>query len=215
MILTIPIAHLWVRSWNTYKSFIVGQMISAFEYVTVLISIILGLGITQILTRVAVLIQKAKRLVLYWPHILWIAFILFLHIQEWWVMYELKTFHPWHMPVFLFIMLYPINLFLLSKLLFPEKIKGKKIDLKVFYFENYRRIFLLIVVSAFLSIIYNLFILDFKITDQFLQILLGVSFMIIILKKYSQEWLHKAVSVIVVLISIASLVFEWDVWQIN
>src|SRR5258705_1186143 len=104
-------------------------MISSFEYVTVLISIVLGLGITQILTGIARLIQKRDKLIIYWPHLLWIVFILFLHVQEWWVMYELKTFIPWRLPVFFFFMLFPITPFLMGKLNFPNKIRGKKIDI--------------------------------------------------------------------------------------
>lgn len=111
---------------------------SSFEYITVLISIVLSLGIAQILTGIADLIKKSHKVAVYWPHILWILFVLLLHIQEWWVTYELKNYHSWQLPSFLFIMLYPINLFVLARLLFPAKLKGKIIDLKHFYFKNYR-----------------------------------------------------------------------------
>lgn len=190
-------------------------MISSFEYVTVLISIVLGLGITQILTGVARLIQKHKKITFYWPHLLWINFILFLHIQEWWVMYELKTFVPWRLPVFLFVMLYPVNLFVLAKLIFPDGMKGKIIDLKKFYFENFQKIFSMLIFSAILSLLYNLFILNLKLTDQFLQLAIILSFSIIVLKNLSSEVLHKAVSVIVTLIMCASVVVEWNTWLIN
>ena len=113
---------------------------SAFEYVTVLISIVISLGITQILTGEASLVKRMHKVQFYWPHILWIIFVLLLHIQEWWVTYELRVYIPWRLPVFLFIMIYPINLFLLSRLLFPDKFKGKVIDLKEFYFKNYRKL---------------------------------------------------------------------------
>jgi hypothetical protein len=190
-------------------------MISSFEYVTVLISIVLGLGITQLLTGVARLIQKQQRLIIYWPHLLWIIFILFLHVQEWWVMYELKTYIPWRLPVFLFVMLYPINLFVMAKLIFPDSLRGKTINLKEFYFDNFRKIFSMLVISAVLSLLYNLFILNLKITDQFLQLLLIASFGIIVIKKYTSEWVHKTVSLIVTLIMCASIIVEWNVWLIN
>ena len=60
-------------------------MISAFEYVTVLISIVLGLGITQILTGVADLIHQSKRVRVYWPLMIWVLLVLVMHVQEWWV----------------------------------------------------------------------------------------------------------------------------------
>ncbi len=74
-------------------------MISAFEYVTVLISIILGLGITQILTGIADLFQKSDRVKFYWPHILWVLFVLILHIQEWWVTGFPEKYFEHAMPV--------------------------------------------------------------------------------------------------------------------
>ncbi len=190
-------------------------MITSFEYVTVLISIVLGLGITQILTSAAVIIQKYERVTLYWPHLFWVTFILFLHIQEWWVIYEVKDFKPWRLPVFLFVMLYPINLFVLAKLLFPHKIKGKKIELKDFYFNNYQKFFGVLIVSALLSVAYNVLILDLKWMDQLLQILLSISLSIIVIKKYSQEWLHKLIAISVVSVMVISILVEWDVWLIT
>ncbi len=190
-------------------------MISAFEYVTVLISIILGIGITQILTGIANLYQKIEKVKFYWPHILWISFVLTLHIQEWWVTYELKSYQPWRLPTFLFIMLYPINLFLLAKMLFPTRLKGKQIDLKIFYFKNYRRIFLLFVTSAILSMAYNIFILEYALGTQIIQGLLVLSFTFISYKRYTQEWIHKTLTVVAILILVASIVIEWNVWLIN
>src|SRR4051812_23976190 len=90
-----------------------------FEYVTVLISIILGLGITQIISGVADLIHNSERVKIYWPHLLWVILAFFLHVQEWWQIYELKSYTGWYLPVFIFIILYPINLFILARILFP------------------------------------------------------------------------------------------------
>jgi hypothetical protein len=127
-------------------------MMSSFEYVTVLISIVLGLGIAQILSGVAKLIQKRKRIKFYWPHLIWIMFVLFLHVQEWWIMYELKNFIPWRLPVFLFIMLYPVNLFIMAKVIFPDR-WARDIDLRDFYFKNFETFFALLMVAATLSFI--------------------------------------------------------------
>ena len=190
-------------------------MISSFEYVTVLISIVLGLGITQILTGIAQLIQKRNKLIVYWPHLLWIIFILFLHVQEWWVMYELKTVMQWRLPVFLFIMLYPITLFVMAKLIFPNKLRGKRIDLKKFYYKNFGKFFTLLIFSAILSVTYNLLILNLKITDQLLQILLMAGLGVILYKRYASEWIHAGVSLVVTLIMCAVIIVEWNTWLIN
>lgn len=76
---------------------------SPFEYVTILISIILGLGITQLVTGIADIIHEKEHVKLYWPHALWIPIIFFLLIQEWWDIYALRDYDTWRLPVFLFI----------------------------------------------------------------------------------------------------------------
>jgi hypothetical protein len=187
---------------------------SAFEYVTVLISIVLSLGIAQILTNVASLIKKSGKVILYWPHLLWVMFVLLLHVQEWWVTYELKSHTPWRLPTFLFIMAYPVNLFVLAHLLFPNKLKGV-VDLKKYYLQNFKKIFAVLSLSGLFSILYNLFILNLSLKDQLLQILLILVVSIIAVKQFTNEWIHKAVSLIVMLTIIASIVIEWNVWLID
>lgn len=188
---------------------------TAFEYVTVLISIILGLGITQILTGIADLIHKSERVTVYWPHIIWVLFVLLLHIQEWWLLYELKIYQPWRLPTFLFIMAYPVNLFVLARLLFPFALKGKFIDLKSFYFNGYRKIFMIFSLSAFMSIAFNLFILNMSLASQILQALLLLSFMSIAIKRIQQEWIHKGLVAVVFSVFLISIVIEWNVWLID
>jgi hypothetical protein len=57
-------------------------MISAFEHVTVLKSIILGLGITQILTSIADLIHRSKRVKVYWHMCCGFLLCLSVHVQK-------------------------------------------------------------------------------------------------------------------------------------
>src|SRR6186713_233849 len=92
---------------------------SPFEYVIVLISIILGLGITTILTGVAEIIKQTSLKNLFAPYIIWVALVFVVHLQEWWVAYELKTVQVWTLHMLLFILLPPINLYIMAHLLFP------------------------------------------------------------------------------------------------
>src|SRR5260221_13981361 len=112
-------------------------MISAFEYVTVFISIILGLGVTQILTGIADLVHQNERVKIYWPHLIWILLALVMHVQEWWVTFELRSYGPWRLPIFLFVLLYPVVLFIFARLLFPFGFSEGVIDFKNIYFVNY------------------------------------------------------------------------------
>src|SRR6185369_2847679 len=189
-------------------------MISAFEYVSVFISIILGLGVTQILTGIADLVHQNERVKIYWPHLTWIVLVLILHVQEWWVTFELRNLEKWRLPLFLFVLLYPVTLFILARLLFPFGLNECTIDLKKFYFENYRRVFLFGSVLAFLSIIDNLLLRNYAAVDLIAQspVLVVLSTMAIL--KNSKPWLHKSVAIFMLLFLVTSIAVQWDLWLV-
>src|SRR5690348_2390807 len=109
---------------------------SPFEYVIVLISIILGLGITTILTGIAEWIKHYRNSTLYLPYLIWIAIVFIMHIHEWWECYTLKSITVWRLPLFLFIIIYPIDLYVLAHLLFPKQ-QDESSDSRKFYYERY------------------------------------------------------------------------------
>lgn len=186
---------------------------SPFEYVSVLISIILGLGITQIVTGVADIIQNWRSTKLYLPHALWIVFVFFLHIQEWWVLYEMRTITTWKLPVFLFTILYPIGLFILARLLFltPLTVKATtETDLKSFYFSNFKRYFGLAFMLTILSIVDNLLFNSYSLSEQPVQLLLLILFPVLILKEPKQPWMHTGLAILLLLLLLTSMALvDW------
>jgi hypothetical protein len=148
---------------------------SPFEYVIVLISIILGLGITLVLTGVAEMIRRWNTIAHFWPYHIWIVLVFVLHIQEWWATYDLRSVTSWNLPVFLFVILYPILLFVLANLLFPARWSKKGTDLKIFYFENCSKFFFCVVLFALISIIQNVVLANYELKHQVIQFtILGI-----------------------------------------
>lgn len=191
-------------------------MQSPFEYVSVLISIILGLGITQIVTGFADLIQQWERTKLYWPHLLWTVIIFFLHIQEWWNIYELRYNNVWRLPSFLFISLYPINLFILARLLFPlHHHDNSLLDYKTFYFNNYRKFFLVLIFSALLSSIENYILSNRGVQGIIAQGIIIVTLSIIAARKIEKEWIHKTVVILWIGGVLISMLVYWNDWLIT
>jgi hypothetical protein len=186
-----------------------------FEYVTVLISIVLGLGITQIVTGVADIIHQWNRVKIFWPHLLLIFLVFFLHIQEWWILYDLKNTSEWRLPIFLFAILYPILLFVLARILFPSEWNLPSIDMQSFYFDNYRKFFLVIGILALLSISDNVLIQHRPLIEQIFHLSLLIGMILIAVKKYQQVWLHQLVAVVLVIIMIGSFVYNWNEWVLK
>lgn len=191
-------------------------MLSPFEYVTVLISIILGLGITQIVTGVADVVHQWERIKLYWPHLVWMFIIFFLHIQEWWNIYELRLNDTWRLPTFLFISLYPINLFILARLLFPlHHHEDVVLDYKKFYYDNFNKFFLVLILSAILSAIENYSLSGAGLNGIVLQAIIVAVLSFAVLKNIKSETFHKLIVVLWTLVILVSIVVNWNVWKIS
>jgi hypothetical protein len=190
-------------------------MISPFEYITVLISIILGMGITEILSSVGNIILRWERVKLYWPHSVLVLLVFVFHFQEWWVVFELRTYQYWRLPIFLFTILYPVNLYILARILFPQKYTKKGTNLRDFYFNNCKRIFLFIFSLAFLSILDNIFFHSIPFVEQIPQIFLGLVCGLLIISKTKVEWVHKSVIAILFLATVITFIIEWDVFLIE
>jgi hypothetical protein len=186
-----------------------------FEYIIVLISIILGMGITEILSGIGAIISRWEKIKLYWPHSVLVLLVFIFHFQEWWVIFELRNYPSWRLPVFLFTTLYPVNLYILAKILFPIKWSNKGTDLKLFYYEHCRRIFMFIFSLAILSIIDNLFLHGIPFSNQIPQIMLALICSVIIFSRSKREWLHHVVIALLFVATVVTFIVEWDMFLLR
>ena len=63
----------------------------AFSYLSVLISIILGLAITQVLQGLRGLMHARSRVRLYAPAMIWALMLLVVYVQSWWSEFGLRN----------------------------------------------------------------------------------------------------------------------------
>jgi hypothetical protein len=174
-----------------------------FEYVIVLISVILGLGITTILTGVAELIKNTKPVRLYAPYILWIVIIFVLHFQEWWLSYQLMSVREWSLQFFLLIVLYPINLYILAHLLFPSSL-SKDFDSKAFFLEHYPRFFIGAIILVVLSVIQNVFVSELEVITQLPHTLVFLVLLFMLLTRNRSSAVHTAVSIFLLIVMVVA-----------
>lgn len=178
-----------------------------FEYLMVMVSIILGLGITTILTGVAEMIKRTKLTSLFTPYIIWIVLVFVIHIHEWLVSYELKTVQVWELYKFILILLYPINLYILAHLLFPTG-QQREFTAREFYFSSYPKLFVTTIILDVQSIIYNLTLGRQPIHTQVPHLIVLIVLSTMVTAKTKNAMIHTAVAVALLLILIASLWFE-------
>ena len=91
----------------------------AFDYLSVLISIVLGLGITQLLTGFGTWLEQRHRSKAYGVAIAWAGFLLLAHVQAGWTMFGMREFESWNFLQFTVVLMQPIVLFLLAVIVLP------------------------------------------------------------------------------------------------
>jgi len=112
-----------------------------FEFLMILLSLIVGLGIAEILTGVARSLKKDGVQGFSWLHGT-ISMIVFLGLlQTFWESWGLRSIDEWSFPAMLFMLGSPILLYLIAHVMFPE---DEEFDsLEDYYFKRARLIWIL------------------------------------------------------------------------
>jgi len=108
-----------------------GSLSNIFSYLSVLISIVLGLGIAHLLSGVARSVSRRDTTTFYWPTLVWSLLLLILIIQVWWVDFSLSKETEWTLAGFTSVLLIPATLYFMAFLILPESN-----DMHKTYFEN-------------------------------------------------------------------------------
>jgi len=91
-----------------------------FNYVMVLASVIIGLGIAHLLQGVAGIVQHPGREKIYWVHLAWVAAIFLRVIFWWWFEFRLSATPHWSFALYFFVLIYAFLIYLTCALLFPR-----------------------------------------------------------------------------------------------
>ena len=116
----------------------------AFNYLSVLISIILALGMTRVLGGVGEMLQARSRRHIYWVHAAWVFNLFLFLVLAWWIFYRWRTQQRWTFFLFAFVLISPTILYLASLLLFPrEGAEDENVEYKTHFYSNHRSFFAL------------------------------------------------------------------------
>src|SRR5215211_5228446 len=116
-------------------------MQSLFEILAVIVSVIVGLGLTRILQGVARMLEARARVRAYWVHLVFTGIVFLGHLLFWWLFWSSRRVEAWSFFPFLFLLLQPIILYLLAGLCFPDFFGTGPINFRTFYYRNHRWFF--------------------------------------------------------------------------
>jgi hypothetical protein len=126
--------------------------VDAFSYLAVLLSIILGLGLTQLLTATGRLIRHRDRVRVHWLPLLWTAILLLIYVQAWWSMYGLRLRRGWSFLDFGIVLAQTATLYLMAAVALPEQIEEAGVDLQAFFDRQHRWFFGFFLVTLAVSV---------------------------------------------------------------
>jgi len=94
-----------------------------FPHIRIVMGMVVGLGVTRLLSGVARIIQHPKQYRLYPVHMAWVASLLLMLVHFWWWEFGLFAVADWTFGKYLFIIFYAVVLFLMCALLFPDSMQ--------------------------------------------------------------------------------------------
>ena len=111
---------------------------SPYEHLAVLISIVLGLGLTQLLATLHRLVAARRRVTPYWLPLTWTVLLFVSLIEWWWASFSLRQQTVWNFFYFLFVLLSPISLYLAATFVLPEISPNDDThhDLRQYYYDS-------------------------------------------------------------------------------
>ena len=100
---------------------------SDFEYLSVLIAIIVGIGIAHLLMSLGRILGEADRLKTDLVHLIWTANIFLALIAFWWWGINLRSMEAWSFLPFLFVLLSASMWVLMAAILYPVAVRRQSI----------------------------------------------------------------------------------------
>jgi hypothetical protein len=110
-------------------------MMSTFEFVSVLISIVVGIGLTHLLTGVGQALEHRRKVRFFWVQGLWVVNVGLIFVSFWWAtLFSHADRVTWYFPNFVVLLVYAVLGDLAAVLIVPSNLERSS-DLEAHFFE--------------------------------------------------------------------------------
>ena len=172
----------------------------AFGYLSVLLSIILGLAIAQILQGYRAILLARGRVRLSAPVLIWSGLLLLFAAQAWWASFDLREREQWDFLSFAVILLQMALLYMLAAVVLPDVGPSEKVDL-IEHSDQHRRTFFGFLIAMLLASLAKDVILDHRLPRQ---VNLGFHLLLVAISIIGIFWKPPRVQLILALAALAS-----------
>jgi hypothetical protein len=111
------------------------NQLEAFNYLSVMVSIVVGVGLTQLFAGIGNVVQIRRRVDRYWLHTFWVLLLIGFHVQTWWSFWALRAVTDWTFGAFAYVLIGPSTLVIASHIILPELV-DTRIDVETHYFDT-------------------------------------------------------------------------------
>jgi len=111
---------------------------SAFEFLSVAFSFVIGLSVTYLLSSALSLFRAREICKPDWLPLFWALYVLLAQIQFWWALYELSSIEEWSLSAFLSVLFYALLLYTAGGLVLPHKAESHPEGLRAYFNKDGR-----------------------------------------------------------------------------
>lgn len=106
-----------------------------YQHVVVVMSIVLGLSVTQLLKGLAQLYRTRNRVQTYWLHTAWVVLLIFFSMLLWWLFWNYRSIEEWSFFKFIVYLSPMIVFYFLTSIVIPDP-SDPVTNYKEYYFST-------------------------------------------------------------------------------
>ena len=171
------------------------QDAGAYEHVLVVMSIVLGLAVTQLLKGAAQLYRTRARVRTYWLHWAWTVLLVVFSLLLWWTYWNYRSITEWTFLRFVLYLSPVVAFYFLSSIAFPDPSEAV-VDLREYYFANRAGFFGSFAVYAVLAGVTAMIVRGLPLTDASNLFRLGMVSLMLVLMRSASARVHAALFVV-------------------
>jgi hypothetical protein len=181
-----------------------------YAHVSVVLSMVLGLSVTQSLKGVAQLYRTRARVRSYWLYWAWMILQLFFILLLWWTYWSYRTITDWNFVRFVVYLSPVVTFFYLTAIAFPNPTE-EAVNLREFYYSNRRGYFSTFAIYIALAGVTAVVVRGLPVLDASNLFRLTTIVLLVLAMRSASERLHTfvfAVSAILMIVFIALYQFR-------
>ncbi|MDG1204399.1 MAG: hypothetical protein P8N51_03400 [Pseudomonadales bacterium] len=171
-----------------------------FEFLMMIASVVVAVGMTEIVGGWGRLARAEGEIRFDWLHLGWTIYILLLSVQYWIGMWSYRELPIEYVGQIYFLVVPTLFLVLAAFAMSPDVVNRSQIDMRTYYFEKRRVVFLSLAVFSLAAWLADIVIVGYDKLEISFMLFSIVSGLVLCLLAYSQRvWLHGAVIAILIL----------------